>query len=374
MSDEPTPLDSVAPEADREPWLAATWSAILPGLGHLYLGSPRMAAVWIAAVIVGTALACGFLLHPALPVWPSYVLLPALVLVWLGAIVHAYADGRRSSIPTEATAPAPGRRAPLGVFLNHLLPGLGHLVLRRWGAGVVLVLLFLLTSALPRPWERVAWGLLSAVAMWHVWRAVRSPEVAWPQPVTLMAVVQLAVAIATAIVLATLRLHALQAFRVPSASMEPALQVGDFLYVEKVDRMTAKPGEIVVIPYPNDRSKPFLKRVLGAPGDVVEFRADGAYRNGERVLESLTTPDQAGWTGRSDVLGGTGRPFRVPDGHVFVIGDQLGNSNDSRFFGPIPLSDVAGRAYRIYWPPARAGTIPSSFPPGSAHARTPDHS
>ena len=97
----------------------------------------------------------------------------------------------------------------------------------------------------------------------------------------------------------------------------------------------------------------FLKTVLAVGGDVVEFRRDGAYRNGERVIGGrMRAEDHA-----NVAFGREGMPFRVPDGTIFVIGDNYANSNDSRFFGPIRLDSVLGRVYKIYWPPARARAL-----------------
>ena len=107
-------------------------------------------------------------------------------------------------------------------------------------------------------------------------------------------------------------------------------------------------------PIPESPEHLFLKRVLALPGDVVEFKPDGAYRNGSRVVDGPVTNDLGDL---SNTIGGSGHPFEVPRGHVFVVGDDLPNSNDSRYHGPIAIADVRGRAYKTYWPPGRARTF-----------------
>ena len=178
------------------------------------------------------------------------------------------------------------------------------------------------------------------------------------------------VALAVAIVLKT---FVVQAFFIPSGSMEPTLEPGDRVLVQKVvygpDR-----GDIIVFSDPQGRPGPdrgivggfvhwlsstlgierpehedFIKRVIGLPGETVELRDGRLFVEGALIHE----PYLKGAVDTRDY-----GPVRVPKGSLFVLGDNRLNSNDSRFgLGFVPVDKVVGRAFAIVWPPSRAGWI-----------------
>jgi signal peptidase I len=142
----------------------------------------------------------------------------------------------------------------------------------------------------------------------------------------------------------------LRAFRIPGLSMQPTLAAGDYVFVD-LRPFTPRRGEIIVHSTRLNPAERFAKRVLGVAGDVVEFGPEGAYCNGTLAVRSQVPREMLE---RDDYLGHPGAPYRVPDGTVFVVGDDLPNSNDSRFIGPIPNGALFGRPYKIYWPPQHA--------------------
>ncbi len=178
------------------------------------------------------------------------------------------------------------------------------------------------------------------------------------------------VALAVAIVLKT---FVVQAFFIPSGSMEPTLEPGDRVLVQKVvygpDR-----GDVIVFSDPQGRPGPdrgivggfvhwlsstlgierpehedFIKRVIGLPGETVELRDGRLFVDGVRIRE----PYLKGAVDTRDY-----GPVRVPEGALFVLGDNRLNSNDSRFgLGSVPVDKVVGRAFAIVWPPSRVGWI-----------------
>lgn len=143
-----------------------------------------------------------------------------------------------------------------------------------------------------------------------------------------------------------------QAFFIPSGSMEPTLQIGDRILVAKFYYRIApiQRGDVIVFRYPLNPGKDFVKRVVGLPGDRVELRQGVVYVNGQ------ARPDLTPTRGDASCVQNYG-PKTVTQGHLFVLGDNRCNSEDSRFFGLVPVRNVVGRAVVVYWPPHRIGLV-----------------
>jgi signal peptidase I len=141
-----------------------------------------------------------------------------------------------------------------------------------------------------------------------------------------------------------------QATRVEGQSMEPNLHTEQRLVVEKLSYRFHAPQrfDIVVIRVPSQGDELLIKRVIGLPGETVEFRDGQVYIDGQLLEEPYVT--QATRMGRSGKV-------VVPPLHVFVMGDNRSHSNDSRSFGPVPISNIVGRAWLSYWPPEDAGLV-----------------
>jgi signal peptidase I len=170
----------------------------------------------------------------------------------------------------------------------------------------------------------------------------------------------------------------MQAFYIPSESMEPTLNVGDRVLVNKVVYHLHPPrrGDIIVFADPNPEPQPhrnpasafwhwlteglgvatspekdFIKRVVGLPGDHVECKAGGVFINGERLNEPYIKVVDDRPCG----------PYDVPANKLFVMGDNRLNSRDSRYgLGFIPYDKVIGRAFVIIWPPSHMGWLRGS--------------
>ena len=171
-------------------------------------------------------------------------------------------------------------------------------------------------------------------------------------------------AILLAIVIAFfIRTFVIQAYKIPSGSMKPTLQIGDHILVSKfnygvklpflrstlIPIGTPKRGDILVFIYPEDRSKDFIKRLVGLPGDTIEIRnkkillnglplndAYGVYVDNLIIPASVQPRDNFG-------------PVTVPAESIFVMGDNRDESYDSRFWGFVKMQDVLGKALIIYW-------------------------
>jgi len=142
-----------------------------------------------------------------------------------------------------------------------------------------------------------------------------------------------------------------QPVKVEGTSMAPLLSDQERIFINKfVYRFEPiERGDVVVFWYPLDRSKSFIKRVIGLPGENVDIRQGRVYVNGKRLEEDYVPPQFADLS--------TYGPIHVPDGEYFVLGDHRASSNDSRVFGPVPLRYIYGKAVFAYWPMDRFGSI-----------------
>jgi len=157
-------------------------------------------------------------------------------------------------------------------------------------------------------------------------------------------------AIVIALVLALIiRTYVVQAFKIPSGSMLETLQIGDHILVNKfIYRFTdIEKGDVIVFKYPKDEKRDFIKRSIGLPGDRVEIKQRTVYINNRPIEEPYTLHEEEdeNYFHPRDNFG----PITIPDGKLFVMGDNRENSMDSRFWGLLDIEKVKGRAFVIYW-------------------------
>ena len=185
--------------------------------------------------------------------------------------------------------------------------------------------------------------------------------VASPVPRTKSTVREYAEALGVALLLAlVIRTFVVQAFKIPSGSMLPTLQIGDHILVNKFiygPRLEVpltqwslgqlpgfrepRAGDVIVFIYPKERDKDFIKRIVAVAGQTVEARGNQVFVDGKKAEDP-----HAHYEKRDHVDFG---PYTVPAGHVFVMGDNRDESYDSRFWGPVPIQDIKGLAMVIYW-------------------------
>ncbi len=180
-----------------------------------------------------------------------------------------------------------------------------------------------------------------------------------------------------------IRTFVVQAFKIPSSSMENTLLVGDHILVSKfayglqvpkpsvigwttirlggvsvfaipIVDSSMKPvwgeierGDVIVFRYPKDRVKDYIKRVIGLPGDTVEVRSNKVYINGRKIDEPYAIFKGSLYF-TSQGLDNFG-PYKVPEGNVFAMGDNRDRSSDGRVWGPVPIGEIKGKAFMIYW-------------------------
>lgn len=165
----------------------------------------------------------------------------------------------------------------------------------------------------------------------------------------------------------------IQNFRVEGSSMQPTLEEGQYVLVNKLVYLRLAPqglssllpfvnsdreevifpfsapslGDVIIFHFPRDPSRDFVKRVIGVPGDVVEIKQGRVFLNGEEIDEPYVThPDR-----------GSMAPRSIPENSFFVLGDNRRASNDSRDWGTVPAENIIGKAWVSYWPLDRLTTL-----------------
>jgi len=169
-------------------------------------------------------------------------------------------------------------------------------------------------------------------------------------------------------------------YRIPSESMVPTLEVGQRVLVNRLGNRFNDPqvGDVVVFHPPagaetdtcgnQDRAEGqacnrptraradvnFIKRIVAGPGDTLRIVDGHVFRNGKRQADPYIADSCAGDAGRGCTLP---TPVKIPAGHWFMMGDNRGESDDSRFWGPVPRDWIIGPAFATYWPPDRIGLL-----------------
>ena len=255
-------------------------------------------------------------------------------------------------------------------------------------------------------------GLLAALgvwayAVWDAWRTARlqagGPARAWQQSGVYALVFVLCDLLALPLLTLYVREHQVEPFYIPSASMEPSVRRGDRIWADKRYncpgcKQGVHRGDIAVFAYPNDRSVRYIKRVIGLPGDQIQIKDRQVWVNGQPLQAVIapptspsTAPQPAGapvvgletidgrtwqvqWVeppvpanpatanpgvaspatvapplNRAGTIAATELQLTVPDGQVFVLGDNRQSSVDSRNFGTVPMQDILGRARQVWF-------------------------
>ncbi|MFN7956225.1 MAG: signal peptidase I [bacterium] len=169
-----------------------------------------------------------------------------------------------------------------------------------------------------------------------------------------------------------IRTFIVQAFKIPSGSMLPTLQIGDHILVVKFSYGTRIPftdhviqalglrdpqrGDIVVFRFPQNECEDYIKRIIGLPGDTIEVRNRRVFVNGEplrdewgRCPDGKLISDPESDCGPPAARVDNAAPFHVPEDSYFMMGDNRQHSQDSRFWGTVERDKILGRAFWIYW-------------------------
>lgn len=237
--------------------------------------------------------------------------------------------------------------------------------------GIALVALYL-PNGLMMP--ALVLSLLAALSLWlfgmlDAWRAAKArpiyvPE-RWQVSGMYLLVLILCDILAMPLLAGYVRTHVVEAFRIPSASMEPTVLKGDFLFADKRYNCpgckgSIHRGDIAIFTYPNNRTLLYIKRIIALPGDRVRIYGRDVEVNGkpltaptsagESTKQIIETEEGRSWTVIPELVGSTAPDVDivVPPGEVFILGDNRLASIDSRKFGTVPMQDIVGKARQVW--------------------------
>lgn len=146
-----------------------------------------------------------------------------------------------------------------------------------------------------------------------------------------------------------IRTFVVQAFKIPSGSMRPTLEVGDRILVNKFIYRFKEPqrGDVIVFRSPEDTKKDFIKRLIGKGKETVEIREGKIYI--DDVLSDSPRLASKYYYNR-DKYGAEGQKVYIPEDNYYALGDNSASSRDSRYWGFVPKNNMLGKAFLIYWP------------------------
>lgn len=280
------------------------------------------------------------------------------------------------------TVGKPARRLPiLAAIMSAALPGFGQLYNGQVNKAIWIFILFslmvipvpaVIALFLPPAFTVVMIGLslLITIAVWlygiiDAWRAARDLSAyslkPWQTTGAYVLVFILCNLIVLPLVLRYVQKNLVQAYSIPSASMSPTVQRGDYIFANKsyncaVLCRSVKHGDVALFVYPNNRNWTYIKRIIGMPGDLVTAKDGVVSINGTSLGKPANNASNTiveSYKGRSWSVSAEGVipdfSETVQDGFVFVMGDNRTKSKDSRVFGQVPLADVVGRARQVWF-------------------------
>jgi signal peptidase I len=190
-----------------------------------------------------------------------------------------------------------------------------------------------------------------------------SADQAAKKPTTSRTILEYVVLAVVAIAVALLiQAFLVKPYRIPSESMEDTLLIGDRVLVDRVSwRFTEPERQQIVVFHPPFIGPVLIKRIIGMPGDTVSLKDGAVYINGAKLDEPYVRKIKGQYVPSEPFDNGLPwslqNPYKVPDGNYFVMGDNRIDSGDSREFGPVPRSQLVGKAFARYWPPGRIGGV-----------------
>ena len=360
---------------NKEPWLAASLSWLLPGIGHFYSGAYNQGAF----LLVLFCLIYIYRIMSSISTWTLKI--PTIILTLFGFIIlmiyaswSAFRLTRRRNTEDYERERTISKDPWLAVFLSVVLPGLGHIYLRKWIAGILFIVgLFVLIFI----FQLMKIDTLITVIIYrvfvfiHAYVACQLHKVKSKRPLVWFIIVAIVVYLQNGFLLPQLEKQFFQ-YGGPNygASMNPTLVKGDRIVVNSITYRfnDPKPGDVIMLHPPiniSDMKIPTCKRIIAIGGETIEIRdgnvyVDGKERNFGFQTDNYVNSNSGSTFDKSDnpyLTYGIGKKYYVPEGHYFVLGDNRRYSADSRWYGAISRENIIGKVVKISWPPRRMGLV-----------------
>jgi len=366
-------------QQNKEPWLAVSLSWLVPGCGQFYLKKYVRGIIfimliglfhvfWLASLV---SVECSIILTIAIG-FCGFTILPVF------ACVDAFKITKKINTEKFEKERALSKDPWIAVFISLLLPGLGHAYIRKGGFLVLYIFIFLVLHissmrilSLLAIYVIIALFLFRALVCIHAYAASPVHRERKKNAIIIFAVLLVFVQCLSRLLIPWLNTKYLVEFCNPTIgqSMSPTIKDGDRIIVNKRAYDWDKPGigDIVTVAvYKNENE--FCKRIVAVGGETVEVKDGQVYVNskkrsfktsedfGNDPNEANQITDGVEKNGSYPVFG-AGKPYRVPEGCYFVLGDNIQSGLDSRFYGAFPIDKIIGKVVKIYWPLHRIGSL-----------------
>lgn len=352
----------------KEPWLAVVLSLCLSGVGQIYAGRVLRGIILILIHVLLFFLCLWSWLIPKCDVLISISLILVIIAVIIWNLFDAHKCARKANSQDFEAERKLSKDPWLALFLSDLMPGLGHLYLRKWLFGVFFIVTGALILLLERKYLPLQISLWACVVTFISFHAYISTPIRREKSKRLILII-------CSVILCRhlldynqflIRKYVYERFRIaPPASvnwipperqfgsaMKPTLIYEDWVLVRKNKKYIPKRGDVVVFKSPDDPDNRFIMRVAALPDETLHIKDFILYIDGQKINWRKIESDKY-WNYKY----GFDEPYYVPENCFFVLGDNSINSNDSRSYGAIPMTDLIGKAYKIIWPLSRRGSI-----------------
>jgi len=369
----------VQEQNNKEPWLAVSLSWIVPGAGHLYAGHWAQALFFLGITGVLHAVWLVSLISVCVP--PVYLAVPfacSSIFLPIAASVSAFEDTRKHNAVEFEKNRSVSKDPWLAVFLSIVLPGLGHAYLRRVGFCFLYLTGFagLYLLSWTTTWASVLYVMFIATVCTHAYALCQIHRRTVRRAMLVFLLFCGSAEIFDAFLLSSIqrRFFYIATKSSLGMSMRPTLKAGDQVIVDRFTYHWRPPdvGEVVAVRVNGMTAwgpQAFLmKRIVALGGQSVQVCDHQVYVGHEggwsisdqsRCASGHDHPFVETQNGevRPHFAYGVGEPYRVPEGHYFLLGDNLRYSTDSRSLGAVPRECIIGRIVKIYWPYKRMAIV-----------------
>ena len=359
---------------DKEPWLAANLSFFFPGIGQIYSGSKLKGIFFIIGKI---ALSCWMLWIIVFP--DKHLLIDGLI--WLlfyvlfgnWNLIDAYLSTKKINSPAFENNRTSNKDPWLAVFMSRIIPGVGHIYIGSYLTGIILIIIT--CAAYLVTFGNAIMFLVIPLSIYHVYVTAPVKREHSKKKIIGIVIASVLVPLFVSIPSALFVRHVVAEARwITSTEMEPTLNgspnqlEADNVMVDKLSYKFSEPkrGDIIVFSPTKALQKakytdPFVKRIIGLPGEKVELREGKVYIDGKPLSEdSYFDRDQPTFVDvciaehRSVFIS---KPVTIPENSYFVLGDDRTSSYDSRCWGVVPKKNIIGKVSKIFFPLSRVRSV-----------------